>query len=618
MSRFFPPLLAALAVAASAATAASAAAPQLPARAALETPDAAEAKIAPWLAARLEAKGAAEFLVLLEAPAPEPPAASREALVARLAARAAAAQERLLAELAAAKIAARPFYLVNAVLVAGDGALAREIARRPEVARLVGDPLVAARLPVPAAPSAAKSPLEAASVEWNVAKVNAPSAWSATRGEGIVVGSADTGADWTHPALKPHYRGYDAAGGAADHRYSWHDAFGQYAAPTDPHGHGTHTIGTMVGDDGAANQVGVAPGARWIACRNMDAGGSGSPASYLECLQFLLAPWPPGGDPSRDGRPDLGAAIVNNSWTCPASEGCDADTLRLAFARLRRAGVFAVDAAGNAGPQCGTVADPPAIYADVVSVAATTNANALAGFSGRGPVTRDGSGLLKPDVSAPGVSIRSAVPGGGYGLLSGTSMASPHVAGVAALLWAARPTLRGNFALTRCALTASAARTVTDPTGQSCGGIAPSVFPNAAAGAGLVDAAAAFALADADGDGAPDVCDCAPADATAFAVPEDDWGLRFGGATTLVWSAQAATSGSATRYDVVRGNIAGLPAGAPSAVCLLRRGAATSLEDAAAPTPGRAFFYVERAVDVCGGDYGRASSGATRPFTACD
>ncbi|MCE5247524.1 hypothetical protein LLG88_11495, partial [bacterium] len=94
--------------------------------------------------------------------------------------------------------------------------------------------------------------------------------------------------------------------------------------------------------------------------------------------------------------------------------------------------------------------------------------------------------------------------------------------------------------------------------------------------------------------------------------------LRFDGPTTLVWSAQAATAGSATRYDVARGNIAGLPAGAPSAVCLLRRGAATSVEDAAVPAPGRAFFYVERAVNACGGDYGQASSGATRPFTACN
>ena len=613
MRRFLLPLVAALAAAASAAAAPP---PRLPERAALDAPDAAEAKIAPRLAARLDAKGSAEFLALLETPAPEPPAATREALRDRLGARAAAAQRTLLAELAAAKVQARPFYLVNAVLVAGDAALAREIARRPEVARLVGNPLVAARLPAPAAASA--RPLGAASIEWNVAMVNAPAIWGATRGEGIVVGSADTGVDWTHPALRPRYRGYDAATGAVDHRYSWHDAFGKYAAPTDPHGHGTHTTGTMVGDDGAANQVGVAPGARWIACRNMDAGGVGSPASYLECMEFLLAPWPPGGDPLRDGRPDLGAAIVNNSWTCPASEGCDADTLRLAFERLRRAGVLDVDAAGNGGPACETVSDPPAIYADVVSVAATTSANEVAGFSGRGPVTRDGSGLLKPDLSAPGVAVRSTTPGGGYGVANGTSMAAPHVAGVAALLWAARPTLRGNFALTRCALTASAARTVTDPTGKSCGGVAPDVFPNAAAGAGLVDAAAAFALADADGDGAPDVCDCAPSDLTAFAAPEDDRGLRFDGPTTLAWNAQAATAGGATRYDVLRGYVAGLRAGAPNAVCLLRRGAATTVEDGAVPPAGRAFFYVQRAVNVCGGDYGAASSGAARSFAACN
>src|SRR6185369_4805387 len=155
-------------------------------------------------------------------------------------------------------------------------------------------------------------------------------------------------------------------------------------------------------------------------------------------------PFPHGGDPETDGDPAKAPNIVNNSWECPPSEGCDPFVLRASFAALRAAGILAVGGAGNSGPACSTVATPPAIYDDETFVVGATDMSIfLASFSSRGPVTIDGSGRLRPDVVAPGVLVRSSVRGGFYSHLSGTSMASPHAAGTAALLYSVKPQLKG-------------------------------------------------------------------------------------------------------------------------------------------------------------------------------
>ncbi|MGD1992194.1 MAG: S8 family serine peptidase, partial [Anaerolineae bacterium] len=257
--------------------------------------------------------------------------------------------------------------------------------------------------------------------------------------------------------------------------------------PCDDHGHGTHTMGTMVGDDGGDNQIGVAPGAEWIGCRNMDR-GYGTPASYIECFEFFLAPYPIGGDPLTDGRPDLAPDVVNNSWGCPPSEGCDPDTLRATVEAVRAAGILVVTSAGNSGPICGSVDDPPAIYEAALSVGATYASDAITSFSSRGPVTVDGSNRRKPDISAPGSGIRSSVPGGGYASMSGTSMAAPHVSGVAALLWSFAPHLLGDVAGTEILMERTARPRFTT---QGCGGDGPSDVPNHVYGWGVVDALAA-------------------------------------------------------------------------------------------------------------------------------
>jgi hypothetical protein len=217
--------------------------------------------------------------------------------------------------------------------------------------------------------------------------------------------------------------------------------------------------------------------------------GVGTPASYAECFEFFLAPYPVGGDPFTDGEPSLAPHVINNSWTCPPYEGCDPGTLRTVVENVRAAGIVVVASAGNSGSDgCGSVHTPPAIYDAAFSVGATDSADRIAAFSSRGPVIVDGSGRRKPDVSAPGVSVHSSFPGTGYAGSSGTSMAAPHVAGAVALLWSAAPRLVGEVDATE-ALISRAARPRT--TMQGCGDDGAEDVPNNTYGWGIVDAMAA-------------------------------------------------------------------------------------------------------------------------------
>jgi subtilisin family serine protease len=295
-------------------------------------------------------------------------------------------------------------------------------------------------------------------------------------GSGIVVGGSDSGVDGRHPALAGGFRGGDD---------SWYDPWRGTRSPTDLGWHGTHTLATAVGATG----VGVAPGARWVGCVNLGR-NLGNPARYLDCLQFMLAPFPPGGDPFTDGRPERAPHVLTNSWGCPPIEGCDLASLRPATAALAAAGILVVVSAGNTGPFCASVEDPPAPYPDVLAVGAVDRARRVTSFSSRGPGPAGGT---KPDLVAPGAGVRSAVPGGGYAAHDGTSMAAPHVAGVVALMWSANPALIGDLERTRRILTgtagsAEATYRSSDPADR-CGGTAN------VTGAGLVDAYAAVRAA---------------------------------------------------------------------------------------------------------------------------
>jgi subtilisin family serine protease len=592
-------------------------------------------KIAPWLQSRLSAVGEDSFLVLFDdadslgaavaaARAGRPEHANHadraagHAVYDALRLRARSSQAAVRDELTKAGIPFRTLYIVNGLAVRGNLALVHRLAAHGEVVRIIGDPVVRGidvdlLAPVPMAPTA---------VEWGVSKIEADKVWTLDNrhGEGIVVASADTGVLWTHPAIKGKYRGWNGA--TANHDFNWFDAIQNLAAPTDPHSHGTHTTGTMVGDGGAGNQIGVAPGARWIACRNMDAGGNGTPSSYIACNQFFLAPYPHGGDPELDGDPSRAPDIVNNSWTCPTSEGCDPDTLQPIFAALRAAGILAVAAAGNSGTSCSSVAEPPGIYDESFVVGATDVSNFLANFSSRGPVTIDGSNRLRPDVAAPGVDVRSSVPPSGYSNFSGTSMASPHTAGAAALLWSAKPQVRGHIGITRCLLSKSARPIVQLSFSQTCGGTGPTDRPNNLFGYGLIDAYDAIHLGpDGDGDGIADACDCAPLNGGAFDTPPEAAGLGFNAdKTTLTWASLAFEAGFGTVYDVVKGDLDDLRAtgDVSAAACVASASSTASLSDPVDPDEGKGAYYVIQARNACGlSGFGAASDGTPRFHATC-
>lgn len=369
-----------------------------------------------------------------------------------------------------------PYYLVNAVEVDGGPAVRAWLSRRPEVARV----LVSQRLrplPAPAGQSRGTAPAPTGP-EWNIRQLGADRVWSqlGVTGAGIVVGSSDSGVDGAHPALRSGFRG----GGD-----SWYDPWDGTRAPNDQGGHGTHTVGSAVGRNG----IGVAPDAQWVGCVNLDR-NLGSPGHYLDCLQFMLAPFPAGGDPFTDGRPERAPQVLTNSWGCPTIEGCDRDALLPAATALDAAGIFVVVAAGNTGPWCASIDDPPAPYASVLTVGAVDAQRRVAEFSSRGPVP---GGVGKPDVLAPGVGVVSAMPGGGYAALDGTSMATPQVAGVVALMWSANPALIGDLARTRQILRDTA--TPAEPTYRSRNPSDACGTPANVTGAGQVDAYAAVRAA---------------------------------------------------------------------------------------------------------------------------
>lgn len=450
-------------------------------------------KVSPWVLRDLEDGSLRDFLVVLTEQADLSPAyrlptkqAKGRFVYETLWKTAQRSQAPLRAWLDARGVPYRSYYIVNLIHVqSGDPALVAALSARADVARIEANPRIYNPLPLPPETAAISAP---GGIEWNIAHVGAPDVWAmGYTGQGIVVGGQDTGYDWDHPALKKQYRGWDGSG--ADHDYNWHDAIhsgggvcgADSPEPCDDYGHGTHTMGTVLGDDGGVNQIGMAPGARWIGCRNMDQ-GYGTPATYLECFEFFLAPYPVGGDPGQ-GDPDKAPDVTNNSWGCPPSEGCSWSTLQAAVEAQRAAGIMTVVSAGNSGSWCSTVEDPPAIYDAAYTVGATDSADEIASFSSRGPVTVDGSNRLKPDISAPGVNIRSSVPGGGYqGGWSGTSMAGPHVAGAVALLWSARPSLRNQITETEEILNLTAVERYS----TQCGDAANTV-PNNVYGWGRLD-----------------------------------------------------------------------------------------------------------------------------------
>jgi subtilisin family serine protease len=380
-----------------------------------------------------------------------------------------------------------PFWITNGIQVTGDRSLVDELALRGDVLRIESAASIALEAPTTRpAPASVAAPVRATATQteappptWGLTAMGVPEVWDefVTHGEGIVVANIDTGVAYDHPALIGRYRGN--TGGVIDHAYNFFDPSGvcQAGVPCDDAGHGTHTMGTMVGAaDDAAFTFGVAPGATWIAAKGCS--DANCPFDDVAAAgQWILAPTDADG---LNPRPDLRPDIVNNSWGMSShGAGWYRDIVRAWVA----AGIFPIFGAGNAGPDCGT-AGSPGDYPEAYQVTSYDRDLHSVPTASRGATA--GGDPRKPDIAAPGEEVYSSSSVRPYESLSGTSMAAPHVAGAVALLWSATPNLKNDVAATRALLD----RTAIDSDDTSCGG---TPADNAVFGEGRIDVHAAIA-----------------------------------------------------------------------------------------------------------------------------
>lgn len=430
-------------------------------------------KIRPELTKELQGKTEGDFWIrfkdradLGEAAAIKDWAKRGTAVADALKKTAANSQSKIRAELDGSGTKYETFWATNAIKVSGGSlTMAQSFAAHAEVEGLYAP--VAYEVPEVTKGTDEKT---VNALEWGVANINADDVWSqyGVKGAGITVANIDTGVQFNHPALVNSYRGNNGDG-TFDHNYNWFRAAGSCAAPCDTNGHGTHTMGTMAGADGA-NQIGVAPEVKWIAAN----GCCPSDAALVTSGQWMLEPTDLNGqNPDASKRPN----IINNSWgtTLPSNDPFMED-VTLAWTA---SGIFGVWSNGNSGSACQTSGSPGSLVSNYSAGAYDVNNN-IASFSSRGAGQ---NGEIKPNIAAPGVNVRSSIPGSGYASYNGTSMAAPHLAGAIALLWSAAPALVGDVTATRALLDDSA----TDKADAQCGGTADD---NNVFGEGRLDALA--------------------------------------------------------------------------------------------------------------------------------
>ena len=421
-------------------------------------------KIAPSVQQQLASTNDAEFLVVLaeqadlhQAAGARTKAEKRQQVRDLLWRTAHATQQPIVQWLRERGVEHQPFYIVNAIWVKADLATAQALAERADVAGLQANAEITNSFGSNPAPAeTADTPAQTNAIPQGISYTGAPTVWNlGYTGQGIVVANIDTGVRWDHAALQNKYAGWNGA--TATHDYHWHDSVDSTTGacvpnspvPCDGNGHGTHTMGTMVGDDGGNNQIGMAPGAKWIACRCLTASGGGTIAYILECLEFLLAPYPVAGTPEQgdvEKAPDVVLMAL-------AFQGSEPAGLHAAVAALRAAGIMPVTLAGDGGGFGTSISNyAPARYDEAYTVAALNNgSDTRASFSSTG-------GIGKPDLSAPGTLVRSSIATTttAYDNYSSTGMAAAHAAGAVALLWSANPDLRNEVDRTEQMLNFSA------------------------------------------------------------------------------------------------------------------------------------------------------------------
>ncbi|HPF36674.1 MAG TPA: S8 family serine peptidase [Candidatus Krumholzibacteria bacterium] len=334
----------------------------------------------------------------------------------------------------------RAYWLINAVRVATTVAGARDLAARGDVEVVEADLQAELIEPIRSEKALDKS-AAGIGITPGVVAVGARRVWDelGIDGTGALVGILDTGVDGNHIALGSRWRGNFAPASEC-----WFDAIGDGSVtPTDTHYHGTHVMGTITGQ-APDDSIGVAPGALWIASNVINQGASGEfDGDVINSLQFMTDP--DGNPATTDDVPD----VVQNSWGVNENFSgyvdCDSRWWT-AIDNCEAAGVVLTWSAGNEGPGSTSLRSPADRATDqynAFSVGSTiaTAPYTISSFSSRGPSGCGGAYATKPEIVAPGSDIYSAQPGGGYQLLSGTSMAGPHVAGVVALMRAAAPDL---------------------------------------------------------------------------------------------------------------------------------------------------------------------------------
>ena len=321
----------------------------------------------------------------------------------------------------------RSYWVFNGFAVDGDLSAVLELAAHPAVEEIRRNRIH--QLPTPQITDPESAPEMLAQTEsdvgWHLSHIGADRVWQDLdiTGRGVVVANMDSGVDWTHPALQGSYRGSHSG----SHDYNWFDPTGTYLLAPGPNrprisawsDHGTHTMGILTS---------VAPGAQWIALKLFDDRGSATDEWLHAGFQWVLAPTRLDGsnpDPARAPH------IVSNSW---GDDNPLDQSFRQGLNAWRAAGIYSTWAAGNSGPAERTL-NAPAAFPEAMAVGAIAENLQVASFSSRGP--SPWGSMIKPDVVAPGVSVRSTVAGGGFENWNGTSMATPHVAGLVALLWEA-------------------------------------------------------------------------------------------------------------------------------------------------------------------------------------
>jgi subtilisin family serine protease len=333
------------------------------------------------------------------------------------------------------------FWISNLVMVETKLDVINELILRLDVSQMDLDAILELDKPVEVIENA---PEGIESVESGLKIINAHLLWAmGITGQGRLVMGVDTGVQLQHPALQYKWRGNHVP-----YNQAWFDPSGGTTTPNDCDYHGSHTMGTMVGrSTTTADTVGVAINAEWIAAKTI----CSSPHTSNSIAAFQWAMNPDGNPATTDDMPDA----ISNSWYDPDVTNECSGIYKTTLDALEAAGIAVVFSAGNNGPGVSTITKPKNINTNPVNVFCVANINGASWLGGstdpitssssRGPSLCGGTGslLIKPEVSAPGTSVRSCNSSGGYTLATGTSMASPHVAGAVALLKQAFPNLTG-------------------------------------------------------------------------------------------------------------------------------------------------------------------------------